>query len=202
MQQKVESFRKCLLEALNHTLPGSSDFDLNDNLPSLVSTDLCDAAVLIAIHDINNNPNIILTKRSSALENHPGQIALPGGKIDAEDKTAINAALREAEEEISLMRGQVEVLGCMPKHITITRFRVTPVVAIVKGPFIPNAEENEVEEVFSVPFSFLMALESYTICARKYLGSERYYYTVPYGPYYIWGATARILRAFAERLRI
>ena len=202
MQKKVKLSRKCLLEALNKSLPESSDFDLNDDLPRAFSTGLRDAAVLIAIRDFSNNPNVILTKRSSALKNHPGQIAFPGGKIDADDKTAINAALREAEEEISLMRDQVEVLGCMPQHITITRFRVTPVVALVKGPFIPKAEKNEVEEVFSVPFSFLMALENYTVCTRKYFGSKRYYYTVPYGPHYIWGATARILRAFAERFQI
>ena len=201
MQHKVKSLRKCLIEALNQSLPESSDFDLNDDLPSFFSADFREAAVLIAINDINNNPSIILTKRSSTLENHPGQIAFPGGKIDADDKTAINAALREAEEEVSLLQGQVEVLGCLPQHTTITRFRVTPVVGLINGPFIPKIEENEVEEVFSVPFSFLMALENYKICARKYLGNERYYYTVPYGPYYIWGATARILRAFAERFQ-
>ena len=201
MQQKVESLRKYLLEALNRSFFGSSDFDLNNDLPSFFSKGLREAAVLIAINDINKIPNIILTKRSSALANHPGQIAFPGGKIDAEDKTATNAALREAEEEVSLLRSHVEVLGCLPRHITITRFRVTPVVALVHGPFIPKVEKNEVEEIFSVPFSFLMTLDNYRVCARKYFGNKRYYYTVPYGPYYIWGATACILRALAERLQ-
>ena len=159
------------------------------------------AAVLLPIVFDNYCPALVLTRREKNLREHPGQIAFPGGKIDADDKTAINAALREAEEEVSLLQGQVEVLGCLPQHTTITQFRVTPVVGLINGPFIPKIEENEVEEVFSVPFSFLMALENYKICARKYLGNERYYYTVPYGPYYIWGATARILRALAERFQ-
>ena len=87
----------------------------------------------------------------------------------------------------------------MPAHETVTGFMVTPVVAVLEEPFEAVAEPGEVEEVFSVPFEHLMTPANYLVESRRWRGSRRHYYTVPYGPYYIWGATARMLRALAAR---
>lgn len=198
MRLTGEPLKAYLQTALQSPATGSSDFDLNNDQHNFAETELRRAAVLIAIQIRDGAPHVILTKRSSALKNHPGQVAFPGGKIGPSDATAIQAALREAEEEIALPRAQVDVLASLPDHITVTRFRITPVVAYVEGSFHPVAERGEVEEVFTVPLSFLMQPQNYSICERHYKGYIRRYYTVPYGPHYIWGATARMLRAFAD----
>ncbi|MBT9383863.1 CoA pyrophosphatase [Pseudooceanicola sp. CBS1P-1] len=178
----------------------SSDFDLNPPLALPPGRRLRPAAVLCAIEEGPAGSQVILTKRSSALKHHPGQIAFPGGKQDAGDADATATALREAREEIGLPQDCVEVLGFLPPHETVTGFQVSPVVARVLHPFEECAEPGEVAEVFRVPLSHLLRPESYSIQSRRWRGNRRYYYTVPYGPYYIWGATARMLRVLAERL--
>lgn len=176
----------------------SSDYDLSGGLvrPQTPAA-LRDAGVLIAILDGDHGPQVILTKRSSALKHHPGQIAFAGGKVDPTDADAIAAALREAHEEIALPPQNVEVLGCLPPHETGTGFLMTPVVGYVKGSFTPRAEPGEVDEIFMVPFAHLANPDNYLTEGRHFRGAFRQYYVVPYGPYYIWGATARILRALA-----
>jgi 8-oxo-dGTP pyrophosphatase MutT (NUDIX family) len=140
---------------------------------------------------------VILTKRSAHLRHHPGQIALPGGKIDAgEDAPA--AALREAREEVGLP--SAEVLGCFGPHETVTGFSVTAVLALVRAPFVPVPEAGEVAEVFALPLAHLASLASYRVEGRRWQGRHRRYWVVPWGPYYVWGATARLLRGLAERL--
>lgn len=141
-----------------------------------------------------------LTKRASGLKHHPGQIALPGGKVDASDADVVAAALREAEEEIGLPRDHVEVFGTLPAHETVTGFEVTPVVARVHTPFMVRPEAGEVDEVFRVPFSHVADPTRYIVEGRFFRGQHRQFYVVPWGPYYIWGATARMLRALAERV--
>lgn len=177
----------------------SSDFDLN---PDLHPKDraLRGAAVLIAVEVFDGDMRLYLTKRSSHLKHHPGQIAFPGGKIDAGDADAPAAALREAQEEIGLPLTHVELLGQMAPHETVTSFSVTPVLGHITRPFTPRPEAGEVDEVFTVPFSHVADPANYIIEARYFRGVKRQYFTVPYGPYYIWGATARILRALADGL--
>jgi 8-oxo-dGTP pyrophosphatase MutT (NUDIX family) len=176
----------------------SSDYDLNRDVSLPPGRKLRPAGVLIPILGAGGQARVILTKRASALKHHPGQIAFPGGKQDQGDKDITATALREAAEEIGLEPANVEILGQMPAHETVTSFQVTPIVARVLQPFTPIPEKSEVAEVFEVPLSHLLNPQNYLIQARRWQGSFRYYYTVPYGPYYIWGATARILRSFAD----
>jgi len=177
----------------------SSDFDLNPGLRP-EGLRLRAAAVLVAIGEGRRGPELYLTKRASGLKHHPGQIAFPGGKVDDTDAGAVDAALREAEEEIALPRANITVLATMPVHETVTGFSVTPVLGWISDEFSPIPERGEVEEVFTVPVDHVMDPSKYIIESRYYRGVSREFYTVPYGPYYIWGATARMLRALADRL--
>lgn len=180
--------------------PGSSDFDLNPDSPRPSGVSLRPAGVLAPIVWRRDRFELVLTKRSSALKHHPGQIAFPGGKQDAGDATPIDAALREAQEEIGLPRSQVQVLGVLPDHETVTGFCVTPVVGLVQGGFAIRPEPGEVEEVFHVPLDHVLNPANFAIQSRRWRGQMRSYFTVPFGPYYIWGATARILRALGDRM--
>jgi len=177
----------------------SSDFDLNRNARLPNNRKLSKAGVLVGIcFPQQGEPAVLLTKRASHLTNHPGQVAFPGGKFELQDSTLTNTALREAEEEIGLDRSIPQKLGVLPNHETITRFLVTPVMFKLPDKLYLKIDKNEVDEVFYVPLRHILNLENYCIQARKWKEEVRYYYVVPYGPYYIWGATARILYGFAE----
>jgi 8-oxo-dGTP pyrophosphatase MutT (NUDIX family) len=178
----------------------SSDYDLNPGLVLADGRALRPAGVLVPLVADRDGISVVLTKRASGLKHHPGQIAFPGGKVDPGDAGPEAAALREAHEEIGLSPLNVSVLGALPQHETVTGFMVTPVVGRVMAPFDPVPEAGEVDEVFAVPLAYLADPASYRVEKRRWRGQWRRYYAAPYGPYYIWGATARILRAFADRL--
>ncbi|MEO0918598.1 MAG: CoA pyrophosphatase [Pseudomonadota bacterium] len=186
-----------LIAALARPGSASSDFDLNKDV-KVPEGDLTPAGVLVAVRA--ERETVILTKRSARLKHHPGQIAFPGGKQDPDDATVIDAALREAEEEIGLPRDRPQVLGSLPSHQTVTGYQVTPVLALLEGSFDPVPEAGEVSEVFEIPLAHLAQPAMFRVEGRRWQGRKRHYYTVPYGPYYVWGATARILRALADRL--
>lgn len=187
-----------VLGALNAARQASSDYDLNPEITLPAGRKLRAAGVLVPVISTGGVARVILTKRSSALKHHPGQIAFPGGKQDLTDADITATALREAHEEIGLDPANVEVLGHLPKHETVTGFDVTPVLARVSQPFVPRPEAGEVDEVFEVPLAHLLTLSHFRVEQRRWRGSWRRYYTVPFGPYYIWGATARILRSLAD----
>ncbi len=177
----------------------SSDFDLNPALAPAGRT-LRPAAVLVGILQGAKGAEVILTKRASHLKHHPGQIAFPGGKREPHDVTLEDTALREADEEIGLPPQNVRVIGRLPTHETVTSFQMTPILAEVAH-FLPKRDPGEVEEVFTVPLRHLLDTSRYAIERRLWRGQWRAYYAVPWGPYYIWGATARILRGLAERAK-
>ncbi len=176
----------------------TSDYELNPGV-FIPTEQTRPAGVLIPIQEHDGELFVILTKRSSALKHHPGQIAFPGGKVDPGDADATAAALRESDEEIGLSPDNVQVLGHLPEHDTVTNFRVRPVVGRVLDPFEFRPEPGEVEEVFRVPLTHLCNVDNYRRQGRRWKGTTRYYHTIPYGPYYIWGATARMCRVLADR---
>lgn len=182
--------------ALRRAAGATSDYDLNPGLALPADRPLREAAVLVAVWQ----GRVLLTKRASGLKHHPGQIAFPGGKVDAGDDGVVGAALREAWEEIGLAPDNVTVLGTLPAHETVTGYRVVPVLGLVRDAFVAAPQESEVAEVFSVPLSHLTTPANFSIEQREWRGVWRRYYAVPYGPYYIWGATARILRGLADRM--
>jgi 8-oxo-dGTP pyrophosphatase MutT (NUDIX family) len=192
----VPDLRKKLEDALAVTGDASSDFDLNPDM-KFPQGNLTPAAVLIGIRA--ETQTVILTKRAARLKHHPGQIAFPGGKQDPTDHTIVDAALREAHEEIGLPSHLVDVLGQLPPHQTVTGYQVTPVLGLITGDYDVIAEKGEVSEVFEVPLAHLLKPAMYRTEGRRWQGRKRLYYAVPYGPYYIWGATARILRGLAAR---
>lgn len=185
--------------ALAGSAPASSDYDLNPGIVLPEGRKLIPAAVLMPIIDTDGGPRVILTKRSARLKHHPGQVAFPGGRIDPTDADAAAAALRESDEEIGLRPDNVEILGQLPPHETVTSYSVTPFVGRIRAPFTPVAEAGEVAEVFSVPLAFVMDPGNYRIERRQWRGVWRAFYVVPFGPYYIWGATARMLKGLADR---
>lgn len=194
--EQTASLRRALCPAGRAT----SDFDLNPEISLPEGRKLRPAGVLIAFREGASGLDLVLTKRSSRLKHHPGQIAFPGGKQEETDADVTAAALREAHEEIALHPGSVEVVGRLPTHETVTGFLVTPVVGLVTGPFAPAPEPGEVEEIFFAPYAHVTDAARFQVQARRWRGTMRRYYCVPWGPYYIWGATARMLRVLAERV--
>jgi len=189
-----------ICKALKKVSTGSSDFDLNPEVILPAGRKLRPAAVLIPLLPTDAGVQVIMTKRSSALKHHPWQISFPGGKVEADDGGPVQAAQREAFEEIGLAQNNTRVLGWLPTHETVTGFSVTPVLAVITGAYEPRPEPGEVAEIFSVPLAHITDLTRFQTQSRLWQGVMRYYDTVPYGPYYIWGATARILRRLAERM--
>ncbi|WP_306132518.1 CoA pyrophosphatase [Roseivivax marinus] len=197
----ISDQRARLTRALVHPAERSTDFDLTPSVaPPPGGRVLRPAGVLVPILAGHDGPRLILTKRSSRLTHHPGQIAFPGGKQEPEDADATDAALREAEEEIGLPRTRVEILGHLPPHETVTGFEMSPAVGWIDGAFDPVPEAGEVDEVFTVPLDHVCDPKRFSVQYRRWRGQRRHYYTVPFGPYYIWGATARVLRGLADRM--
>jgi 8-oxo-dGTP pyrophosphatase MutT (NUDIX family) len=161
------------------------------------------AAVLIPLVERDGVLHVLLTQRTEHLSNHAGQISFPGGRAEEVDSSPIETALRETEEEIGLSRRHVEIVGVLPEHVTGTGYRVTPVVALATPPFALAADPNEVAEIFEVPLAYLMnganhQRLSYELPEGK---GRRRFYAMPYERFFIWGATAAMLRNLFHFLR-
>jgi 8-oxo-dGTP pyrophosphatase MutT (NUDIX family) len=157
------------------------------------------AAVLIPVID-RPQPTVLLTQRSAHLSDHAGQISFPGGKIDATDASPLDTALREAEEEIGLAREFVDPIGYLDLYGTSFGFRILPTVARVRPGFKLRVSPSEVDDAFEVPLAFLMNPANHQLHSKQFRGTERFYYAMPYGEHYIWGATAGMLRVLYERI--
>jgi 8-oxo-dGTP pyrophosphatase MutT (NUDIX family) len=173
----------------------------NDRMLEIVAQEqpVRPAAVLIPVVD-HPEPTVLLTQRSPHLSSHAGQISFPGGKIDATDASPMDAALREAEEEVGLKRDYIEPIGYLDLYGTAFGFRILPTVAKVKPGFSLKINEAEVVDAFEVPLAFLMNPENHQIRSKEFRGIERSYYEMPFAERYIWGATAGILRVLYERI--
>jgi 8-oxo-dGTP pyrophosphatase MutT (NUDIX family) len=157
------------------------------------------AAVLIPVVD-HAEPTVLLTQRSAHLNDHAGQISFPGGKIDATDASPLDAALREAWEEVGLTRDFIDPIGYLDLYGTSFGFRILPTVARVKPGFKLRISAAEVDDAFEVPLAFLMNPANHQVHRKEFRGMERSFYAMPFGERYICGATAGILRVLYERI--
>jgi 8-oxo-dGTP pyrophosphatase MutT (NUDIX family) len=158
------------------------------------------AAVLVAITD-RPEPGVILTQRTETMRRHPGQVAFPGGRIDPEDADAAAAALREAEEEIALPRGAVDVIGPADLYLTVTGYSVTPVIGVIAPDLHYHANEAEVADVFEVPLAFVLDPVNQVQATAEWQGRMRTYYEINWRDRRIWGATAAMMVNLSRRLR-
>lgn len=197
----AEDFRRrAVREQAPHAIE-LGDHVLNPTLSHLIVPKvLRDAAVLVPVVDRGSEATLLLTKRTEKLRSHSGQIAFPGGRIDPEDRSPEDAALREAEEEIGLGAGFIDVVGRMPDYVTGSGYRIAPVLATVKPGFLLTINEDEVDDAFEVPLAFLMDPANHRRESRVWQEHERFFYTMPHGERYIWGVTAGIIRTIWERL--
>jgi len=180
--------------------PARGDGELQGRLSVAADAVLKPAAVLVGLLDKDGEANVLLTLRTEHLSSHAGQIAFPGGKIEAGDAGPTDAALRETEEETGLAPRFVDVIGLLDPYVTGTGYRIVPVVGVIKPGFTLAPDPSEVADVFEVPLSFLMNPANHQRHERVWKGELRRYYAMPYLERYIWGATAGILRNFYDRL--
>lgn len=183
-----------------HIIPRTGDSG-TDRMLEIVAQEqpVRPAAVLIPVVD-HPEPTVLLTQRSPNLSSHAGQISFPGGKIDATDASPLDAALREACEEVGLKREFIDPVGYLDLYGTAFGFRILPTVARVKPGFALEINEAEVVDAFEVPLAFLMNPENHQIHTKEFRGMDRSYYAMPFAERYIWGATAGILRVLYERI--
>lgn len=161
---------------------------------------LRDAAVLIPVVDHGREASLLLTKRSERLRNHSGQVAFPGGSIDASDPSPEFTALRETWEEVGLGKDFVEVVGRMPDYVSGSGYRIVPVLGVVRPGFSLHLNPEEVDAAFEVPLSFLMDPANHRRDSRMWNDLEWFFYEMPYDGQRVWGVTAGIIRTLYERL--
>ncbi|MEO1745553.1 MAG: CoA pyrophosphatase [Pseudomonadota bacterium] len=179
----------------------SGDFAINPDVADAIKANAKkDAAVLVGVQARDGVAHVLLTQRTKALRTHSGQIAFPGGRVDAEDASVEDAARRECEEETGIDRRAINVIGRLPHYYSGSGFRIVPVLATIPKEvrLVPNPDE--VEEIFFVPLPFLVDPQNHRVESREWYGKSRSFYTMPYGDRYIWGVTAGIIRLMYESL--
>jgi 8-oxo-dGTP pyrophosphatase MutT (NUDIX family) len=195
--------RKKLSEPVaENTKEMEGDFALNPRMEPYYDNGkpVRDAAVLMPLVDRPEGLSVLLTRRADHLSAHAGQVSFPGGRVEPEDGTPIETALRETEEEVGLFRDYVTVWGTLDRYRTGSGYSILPVVAHVKTGFTLTIDEGEVADTFEVPFSFLMDPDNHNKDKAYWQGKERIFYSMPYDGFKIWGATAGILVNLYHRL--
>lgn len=201
--RKRADWRSVDLERLRAVLfpaPVRVPFVQDDGVAS--EAELVPASVLFPIVLREDGPTVLLTQRTAHLKHHPGQISFPGGRVEPEDTSAAHTALREAKEETGLSESHVEIVGYLPEYRTGTGYRVTPVVALVRPPFVLRRAPHEVEEIFEVPLAFLLDPANHERHSALYGGRERQYFAMRFREYFIWGATAGMIVSLSRALSV
>lgn len=201
-------YRARLRQAISSDIPETQSLlqnpahigDHSLNALSPIDTDLRAAAVLVPIIERPEGPTMLLTVRAAHLPKHSGQVAFPGGKVEDIDGGPAAAALRETYEEVGIAPGLVSVAGCIDVYQTVTAYRVLPILGFVTPNFELNVDVNEVADVFEVPLDFILDPRNHRVETRQFQGYERRFYAMDYNGYFIWGATAGMIRNLTDRL--
>lgn len=184
-----------------HPEDGPSDFDLNPEYATLALSAAPPRPAAVLVPVVMREPlTVLLTLRTPHLTAHAGQVAFPGGKVEEHDSSAIETALREAEEEVGLDRRLVSPIGFLDTYRTGTGYAITPLVALVDRGYHPRPDPNEVADVFEVPLAFLMEPANARLETRFWRGRDRRFYALSFDGFDIWGATAGMLHNMRERL--
>jgi len=194
------SMLRPLEEAKGMIVPSRGDFDLNPQGRGEAAALLRPAAVLVPIVDRPGGLTVLLTRRSPNLSSHAGQVAFPGGRIDDGDDGPVGAALRETEEETGIPGDFITPVGLLDPYETGSGFVIVPVVAVLREGCSPQANPDEVDEIFEVPLAFLMDTANHQRHSAVWQGRERRYYAMPFDGHNIWGATAGMIVNLRERL--
>jgi len=178
-----------------------SDYDLNPGMRSeRPAGELRRAGVLIPIVARPDGATVLLTRRPDHMRDHAGQVAFPGGRVECADAGPLDAALREAEEEIGLPRALVEVVGALDAYETRTGFLITPAVGVLAPGFTPRPDPAEVAAVFEIPLALVLDPSNHQRHSREWRGTLRHFYVLPWVSHSIWGATAGMLVQLYRRL--
>ncbi|MDH3712731.1 MAG: CoA pyrophosphatase [Gammaproteobacteria bacterium] len=190
--------------ALREKKPRSSDWPSDAHIPDFLIGPPKPAAVLVPLAWFEDAWHVVYIRRAiSDRDHHSGQVAFPGGRVEAQDKTSENAALREAHEEIGLQPRSACVLGRLPAYHTITNYRVVPVVATIDWPYVFDLAEDEVGRVFTIPLDWLADTSNYEVRPRDKVIPGKPVTVVYYRHYdgeLLWGATARITLSLLDAL--
>lgn len=184
---------------LPHPEPLRSDYDLNGGAAGMAEAPRA-AAVLAPLVEREGRLFVVLTEREKSLPAHAGQISFPGGRMHDADADLAATALRETHEEIGAPPESIRLLGCWEGYETVTGYHVTPFAGILDPGVELKRDPREVARIFETPFDFLMDRANHQRQWREWEGKRRYFYAMPYGEAFIWGATAGMLRALADRL--
>jgi 8-oxo-dGTP pyrophosphatase MutT (NUDIX family) len=158
-----------------------------------IGADLRPAAVLVPVVEHQDGLTVLFTRRTDHLSHHAGQISFPGGRAEPGDDSPEMTALRETEEEIGLPPHHVELVGRLGDYCTVSGYCITPIVGLLRPPLELRPDASEVAEIFEVPLGFLLDPANHRLESAMREGRRREFYAMPYGDYYIWGATAGIL---------
>jgi 8-oxo-dGTP pyrophosphatase MutT (NUDIX family) len=188
------------LRARLASIVGGNEVVYGEEIVGILEEPPVPAAVLVSII-MGDEPSLLLTRRTSHLKKHAGQVSFPGGRIDPDDADAEAAALREAHEEIALEPGKVEIVGRMDDYVTGTGYRITPVIGLLPPRLTYIPSPREVESIFEFPFSVLLDPEAPRRQKQHVRGQWREYWVWPHPEHFIWGATAAIMHHLAGKLR-